>query len=340
MSKVTIIVPIYNVEEYVAKCLDSLMRQTYQDLVVFAVNDGSPKNEQVIIDRYAQQYPDKIIPIKKENGGYGSVLELAIARSESEYFLVCDPDDYLADDAVETLVALAEKEDADLVIGGKNFIYADGDDMKYDPAYNTELVKLQDGHCYRKGTEEFSDLLFIDPSPHAKLYRKTLASGIRFPHKIGYTDNLLFYISLLNAEKVVYTSKALAYYLVDRPGNTMTDLKPQVIDAHARVFSTVLDQAAECSNVPDLFYYRIFESYKFSFYQLRRIKGTPQEKAEHGEVLYGLVEKLLPYRKQILAGMKKYAYTGRNERLKDKLVLTGGLSHPVYTWWVKKFVSE
>ena len=340
MSKVTIIVPIYNVEEYVAKCLDSLMRQTYQDLVVFAVNDGSPKNEQVIIDQYAEKYPGKIIPVKKENGGYGSVLEMAIAKSESEYFLVCDPDDYLADDAVETLVSLAEKQGADLVIGGKNFIYHDGTDTKYDLAYNSELVTLKDGHCYHKGTEEFNDLFFVDPSPHSKLYRKTLAQNIVFPHKVGYTDNLLFYISLLNAEKVVYTSKALAYYLVDRPGNTMTDIKPQVIDAHARVFSTVLDQAQKCNGVPALFYYRIFESYKFTFYQLRRIKGNAEEKVQHAEVLYGLVEKLIPYRSQILAGMKKYSYTGKNERMKDKLVLTPGFSHPVYSWWVKKFVQE
>ena len=106
MSKVTIIVPIYNVEEYVAKCLDSLLRQTYSDYVIYAVNDGSPKNEQPIIDRYAAAYPEKVVAIRKENGGSGSVLEMAIARLDSEYFLVCDPDDYLADDALETLVGL------------------------------------------------------------------------------------------------------------------------------------------------------------------------------------------------------------------------------------------
>ena len=61
MSKVTIIVPIYNVEEYVAKCLDSLLRQTYSDYVIYAVNDGSPKNEQPIIDRYAAAYPEKVV---------------------------------------------------------------------------------------------------------------------------------------------------------------------------------------------------------------------------------------------------------------------------------------
>lgn len=150
----------------------------------------------------------------------------------------------------------------------------------------------------------------------------------------------MFYISLLNAKNVVYTDKALAYYLIDRAGNTMTDLKPQVIDAHAQVFSTILDQAKSCPEVPDLFYYRIFEAYKFSFYQLRRIKGTPEEKQAHAEVLYGLVEKLMPHRSAILQGMDRFGYTGNRERLKDKLVLTSLLSHPVYRRWVKSFVKE
>lgn len=340
MSKVTIIVPIYNVEEYVAKCLDSLLRQTYSDYVIYAVNDGSPKNEQPIINRYAAAYPEKVVAIRKENGGYGSVLEMAIARLDSEYFLVCDPDDYLADDALETLVGLADANQADLVIGAKNFIYSDSDEQKYDPAYNTKFATLQPGQGYVKGTPEFENLLFVDPSPHAKLYRRSLAANIQFPHKIGYTDNLLFYISLLNAEKVVYTDKALAYYLIDRAGNTMTDLKPQVIDAHAQVFSTILDQAERCSEVPALFYYRIFEAYKFSFYQLRRIKGTPAEKLEHAEVLYRLVEKLMPHRAAILEGMTRFGYTGSRERMKDKLVLTAGVSHPIYRRWVKSFVKE
>ncbi len=70
---------------------------------------------------------------------------MAIARLDSEYFLVCDPDDYLADDALETLVGLADANQADLVIGAKNFIYSDSDEQKYDPAYNTKFATLQPG---------------------------------------------------------------------------------------------------------------------------------------------------------------------------------------------------
>ena len=107
MSKVTIIVPIYNVEEYVAKCLDSLLLANLSRLCDLCRQRRIAENEQPIIDRYAAEHPDKIIAIRKENGGYGPFLEMAIARLDSEYFLVCDPDDYLADDALETLVGLA-----------------------------------------------------------------------------------------------------------------------------------------------------------------------------------------------------------------------------------------
>ncbi len=336
MSKVTVIVPIYNVEEYVAQCFDSLLRQTFEDFVVFAVNDGSPKNEQAIIDEYAARYPHRIIPIRKQNGGYGSVLQLAIAQAQSEYFLVCDPDDTLSPDALATLVSLAEEQQADLVIGAKTLVYSDGSPSQYDPAYNRRFATLTPGKCVERGSAQFEDLLFVDPSPHAKLYRRSLASAIRFPQKIGYTDNLLFYISLLNAQRVVYTDAACAFYLIDRAGNTMTDLKPKVIDAHAEVFMAVLDQAQSCREVPALFYYRIYEAFKFSFYQLRRIQGSSQQKQQHGWVLYELVKKLMPYRAQILAGQKKYGYSGRGEQLKDRLILTPGVSRTVYGRWMKE----
>lgn len=340
MSKVTVIVPIYNVEQYVATCLDSLLRQTYIDFVVFAVNDGSPAKEQIIIDDYAKKYPDKIISIQKENGGYGSVLQLAIEKAESEYFLVCDPDDYLADDALERLVSLADQNQADLTVGAKYFIYSDGSDQDYDAAYNTQFTTLLAEHLYQKGTKEFENLYFIDPSPHAKLYRRTLATGIQFPHKIGFTDNLLFYISLLQAKRVVYTDYGCAYYLVDRVGNTMTDIKPQIIDAHTQVFCTILNQAQQCGQVEDLFYYRIFEAFKFTFYQLRRIKGTLEEKHQKGMVLYQLVEKLMKHRSAILSGLKQVGYTGKVERMKEKLILTPLLSRFVYKKWVLALVRE
>ena len=102
MSKVTIVVPIYNVEKYVAKCLDSLIKQTFKDIEIWAISDGSPDNSVNIVKRYAAK-DDRVKCIEKENGGYGSVLEYAIKNIKTDYFLICDPDDWISDEAIETL---------------------------------------------------------------------------------------------------------------------------------------------------------------------------------------------------------------------------------------------
>ena len=106
MKKVTIVVPIYNVEKYLRDCFESLLNQTSDDYVVLAINDGSPDDCDSIIKEYVQKYPEKIMGIKKKNGGYGSVLQVALKEVKTPYFMVCDPDDTLEKDAVETLLQL------------------------------------------------------------------------------------------------------------------------------------------------------------------------------------------------------------------------------------------
>ena len=119
MAQATIIVPIYQVEKYLRTCFDSLLAQTSQDFQVLAVNDGSKDGCQAIIDEYVGSHPDRFTGIAKENGGYGSVLQLAIAKVQTPYFLICDPDDYLDKDAVKTLLDLAAVSGADLTVGAK-----------------------------------------------------------------------------------------------------------------------------------------------------------------------------------------------------------------------------
>ena len=88
MPKFSVIVPIYNVEAYLERCLNSLKNQTFTDFEVLCVNDGSPANEQVIIDEYVKKYPEIIKGIRKENGGYGSVLERGFKESDADCILI------------------------------------------------------------------------------------------------------------------------------------------------------------------------------------------------------------------------------------------------------------
>lgn len=339
MKKITVVVPIYNVARYLPTCFESLMRQSFKDFEVMAVNDGSSDESWDIMQEYSKKYPDMIKIVNKPNGGYGSVLQLAIARMDTPYFLVCDPDDYLADDALEHLYKLASVSDCDIVIGAKNFIYNESDKVDYDRAYNSAFVTLDVNKVYHRNNENYEDLLFVDPSPHSKLYRRVLADKIQFPEKVGYTDNLLFYVSLLNAKKVLYTDKACAYYLIDRPGNSMQDVSFKAQNGHILVFKEILKQT-KTLNPGNIFYYRMFESYKFIFRQMSRVATDKEGIIQLFNNLYGIIDMLMPYKKMLMVGYRKYSKAKIVERMKDRLLLDKAFSEKVYRDITKEIIAK
>lgn len=331
-KKISIIVPTYNVEKYVSKCLDSLVNQDYKNYDVIVVNDGSPYNEQAIIDQYVAKYPNIVKCIKKENGGYGSALEVGFKQSDAEYVVVCDSDDYLASNALSTLMNYRDEYDADLVVGAKNLVFSDNNEVKYDCSYNSNFGVLKDNVAYLKSTKEFEALYFLEPSPHSKMYKRSVVLNIVFPHKVGYTDNLLYFYALNKAKKVVYCEKPLSYYLVDRKGNTSTDLKPSVIDARVKVFKNILSQV---KNADEIFYYRMFEAFYYIYYMVDDISGDEKDKLEKYDVAYELLEGLIPYKESILK-MNSYYNKDTDVMLKQKnKLLTPEKSRKMYNQLVK-----
>ena len=339
MNEVTIIVPIYNVEPYLRACFDSLLNQTSREFEILAVNDGSKDGCPAIMDEYAAKYPKLIKAVHKENGGYGSVLELAIQKCMTPYFLVCDPDDTLEPEAVETLLALAKMSDADLTVGAKNFVYEDSDAKDYDKSFNSTYATLESNTIYRKGTAAFDNLFFLDPSPHAKLYKRKLSTSIRFPKKVGYTDNLLFYMNLLQAKSVIYTSQPLANYLINRTGNSMQDVRYAAMNGEIDVFKTIIDQAEEKQDVPDMFWYRMFESFKFMLYKTQRMNCDKAQYAETLDHLETFLLMLMPHAEAILPLYKKYTKTGVIERLRDEYLLKPQLENLTFARLKKKMTK-
>lgn len=236
--EVTVIVPIYNVEKYVAKCLDSLEQQKFNNYVVWAVDDGSPDNSKNIVREYANR-DNRIVLIQKENGGYGSVLEYCIRKIQTKYFLICDPDDWLDRNALLKLYKHAVKGNTDIVIGDRYNVYTDN----YKPIiHRTKPDKLKgimpkEVYTSRKAIQKFT---FFDPSPHAKLFKTSIVKNITFPYHVGFTDYLLYLSALANANSVSYYNEPLAYYLFDRPGNTATDQRPTTIREHMIVWKSTL----------------------------------------------------------------------------------------------------
>lgn len=308
-AKVSIIVPIYNVEQYLPKCLDSLINQTFKDIEIWAISDGSPDNSVDIIKKYVKK-DNRVKCIEKENGGYGSVLEYAIKNITTEYFLICDPDDWLRNDAIEKLYNAAHKNQLDLVVGAKYLVYNDNKEEKYDHSkLDYFSVEIQNGVVYNQenGLEK---ALFLTPSPHSKLYRTKIAKKIKFPYKVSYTDFLLYMVYLNNCNSFMYIDEALSYYLLDRPGNTMTDIKPRIFDYHMTVFESIMGQVSD-SNL-SYFYLRMFDQFRYVSNLIKNISDTV-EKEKRRQQIYNMLIILSKNKKSIL----KY-----NDLYKNKKVVT------------------
>ena len=154
MKKVTIIVPVYNSEKYISKCLDSILNQTYQDFEILVVDYGSKDNSANIIKQYKEKYPDKINAIFQPNKGVAKTRNECIKIANSKYIMFVDNDDYLDSDYIETFLQEAENGDYDIVLGGYRRPNENGKIVK--------VMELQD--------TEWSKFMIM--APWAKIYKR------------------------------------------------------------------------------------------------------------------------------------------------------------------------
>ena len=288
-NDITVIVAIYNVEKYVKKCLDSLLNQTYKNFEVYAVIDGSPDNSVEIVKEYAAM-DSRIKCIEKENGGYGSVLEYSIKNMKSKYFLICDPDDWLAPNALEVLHENAEKYDADIVVGDKYFVYNDNGEQKYCSSIRD--YNIMSGVVYEGQSASIISSLHV--SPHSKLYKTEVAKNIIFPKKVSYTDYLLYIITCSRATRTLYIKGALSYYLIDRPGNSVTDTSLKSAKSIMTVFSSACSQV----NSNKYIFYELYCGFKWNVINTISRLNKNDYKIVKPEI-FNLVDLLLPYKKEI-----------------------------------------
>lgn len=124
MSKVTIVIPVYNSEKFIGRCIDSILNQTYKDVKILLINDGSTDNSKKIIENYQKNYKNIEI-INQENKGVSKTRNDAIKRVDTEYLMFMDDDDYIESDYVEKYVNVAIANNSDIVIGGYRRINSD-----------------------------------------------------------------------------------------------------------------------------------------------------------------------------------------------------------------------
>lgn len=333
-AKVSIVVPIYNVEEYLPKCLDSLINQTFKDIEIWAISDGSPDNSVSIIKKYAKK-DSRVKCIEKENGGYGSVLEYAIKNIETDYFLVCDPDDWLREDAVEKLYNAAIKNDLDIVYGGYHFVYSGDNEEVYTRGTCYKFIFDPESDKVYSGEDVFN-FAFLTPSPHAKLYRTKNCKRIKFPHKISFTDWILYLVSLMKCKKIMHIDEGLAYYLIDREGNSVSDVKPKIADYHYQVFTSVVEQYNKLGLNIDKFYFRMFLHYIFINSEVAKIKDKKEYFIKR-KLVYELLKICVNNREEI----KPYlGYYPKKKQLAFKLLLNPMTSKFMFNYFSKRIYKN
>lgn len=209
---VSIIIPVYNVEGFLERCLESVKNQTYKDTEVIIVNDGSTDSSPEIIERFVAENPNfKSFTI--ENSGQGGARNFGIEKAGGEYIAFLDSDDYIAPNCIELLADAAKKENSDIVICGC-----------YDVKEDGTIISKIDNNIKVGTTSVFSspEILFNRVAPWGKLFRKSIFGNLRFATRVWYEDMRLIPKLYLNAETISYIDEPLFYY-VQRAGSTMNN---------------------------------------------------------------------------------------------------------------------
>lgn len=206
---ISVIIPIYKVENYLDKCLKSVLCQTYKNLEIILVDDGSPDRCGIISDNYAA-LDDRVIVIHKENGGLSDARNAGIEIATGEYITFIDSDDYVSRDYVETMYQNIIETQSDISIVDVNLVYEDDYYNINKESSDDERVLTYSNVDAIKKTLSVS----LRQSAWGKLYKAYLFNEIRFPKGKLYEDLAVVYQLLSISKRVVYSTKKLYQYLI------------------------------------------------------------------------------------------------------------------------------
>ena len=202
---VSVIIPVYKVEDYIHKCVDSVVNQSYKNLEIILVDDGSPDNCPKICDEYAKK-DKRIKVIHKKNGGLSDARNAGIDKCHGKYITFVDSDDWLPLDAIEWLHSIAEKTNSDIASGNLKEVF-DRDERK-------DLA--DDNHYDVLGREDALEALMylhdLSNSASGKIYKKELFDNIKYPVGKHYEDLATTYKIFDEANNVVVSKRIVYYY--------------------------------------------------------------------------------------------------------------------------------
>lgn len=213
---VTVIVLVYNAERYLQRCIDSICNQTYRNLQVILVDDGSTDLSPDICDKNAES-DTRIEVIHRVNGGYSRAFNNALDRMRGEYLVNVDNDDWMDPRTIEILYQLLDKNAADISFCGFQLVNKyEGSDVANDTDYPIHVLDIEE--AIKKIIEDKD----VGSYTWGRLYRASLFEGFRYPEGIGYVDVSSTYKFFLRSNRVVYTEAPYYFYYQNPEGVSRT----------------------------------------------------------------------------------------------------------------------
>ena len=328
-EKITVIVPVYNVENYLEKCLDSLINQTYKNLEIIVINDGSTDNSGKICQEYAQK-DNRIVYIEKENGGLSEARNVGLDKMTGSYVTFIDSDDWAELDYVEILYKKIIEYQADISVGNY-YSYNEDEETYYFHIYGDSYYeKVYDNISIFENLYESQEMKsFALISAWGKLYKAKLFDYLRFEKgklgEDGYFNQKMY----LSVNKVVYLNKGLYAYrqrsgsitktwtekwmhaLVDAMSERITLLANMgyPLEKHLAVYRQMLEVSlanGQASGLSDTATYKEFEMKRTLLNQLS-IQAQKEKKAVVLAANYAYVD-------QVLTTIKSICYHNRSIR--------------------------
>lgn len=210
MVKVSVVIPVYNVEDFLGECLDSICNQTLDDIEIICVNDGSKDKSLDILNEYASR-DERITVIDQENGGHAVATNRGMDIASGKYLFLMDSDDILDLKALEETYTLAEQKKVDFVLFQAINYYMDKDELIEEENYSmNDLADYVGDSVFNY--KDIRDFVFdITVTPWSKLYNRNFIekNHIRFPEGLVFDDNVFFYDVLFAADKITFLRKHL-----------------------------------------------------------------------------------------------------------------------------------
>lgn len=308
MPTVTVVVAVYNIEKYIEKCIRSVIAQTWKDIEILLIDDGSTDSSGNICDSYAKT-DDRIRVIHKVNGGISDVRNVGLEKATGSYLMYVDGDDYIAPNYVEKAVKCAEHYKAEVVI----FDYQEIEEA----TGRRECWKMDAPRETKLTIEEYPALLIMTPSPCNKIYRISLweRCGLRYPVGRVYEDLTITPQLLLNAESIVYMESEPLYYYILHEGSIM----------RSQNFKKSLDnRKAAMENLMTYFKENnMFDRYasELEYLMFEHVYFIPTKEVIYYDSKSEYLEKFRQYVFEIFPKADKNLYVKRLLSKKDRLLL-------------------